>query len=358
MNTDQQALAHRIRPVAEPRIVDGVYSDDQHQRMLGVVRKYGPWQLILAQHFASAQEVVATLSGALPEGVEPSFDLFLTSNFRGYFAKYGTCLYPELEECFFNSRFLEMVRAYWKAEYARPDNMLFNINGPCDSHDPAHLDATQFRGISQKNTPIWLMNTMTKSGLFDHWIMKKAQVITWFYPGRIGGGFTYWPQGPLEAPKRVAAPMWNKGVVVQNEMMFHRGEACGPAEQRKAPGLAFESLLGADPQTADGWQITTGGKVVQRIPAEELRFLVHWSAEIYQDKHELKMVMEQTDDLSHEQVFGMLIKDLRARGHHFETPTDPLRDTAFIGLLTRVYDIGPPSLYPKEAPGPGQNMAA
>ena len=140
MNPEQQAIASRIRPVAEPRILDGVYSENQYQRMLGVVRDRGPWQLILAQHFASAQEVVATLSGALPEGVEPSFDHFLTSNFRGYFAKHGTCLYPELEDCFFNSKFLDLVRDYWKAEYARPDNMLFNINGPCDSHDPAHLD--------------------------------------------------------------------------------------------------------------------------------------------------------------------------------------------------------------------------
>lgn len=358
MNTEQQAIASRIRPVAEPRILDEVYSEDQYQRMLGVVRDRGPWQLILAQHFASAQEVVATLSGALPEGVEPSFDHFLTSNFRGYFARHGTCLYPELEDCFFNSKFLGLVRDYWQAEYARPDNMLFNINGPCDSHDPAHLDATQFRGINQKNTPIWLMNTMTKSGLFDHWLMKRAQVITWFYPGRIGGGFTYWPQGPLEAPKRVSAPMRNRGVVVQNEMMYHRGEACGPQAERKPAGLAFESLLGADPQSPDGWQITTGDQVVQRIPAEELRFLVHWSAEIYQDKKELAMVMEQTDDLSHEQVFDMLIADLRRQGHQFDPPSDPLRDTAFISLLTRVYDVGAPRVYPPEAPGPGQELAA
>ena len=67
MNTEQQAIASRIRPVAEPRILDDVYREEQYQRMLGVVRDRGPWQLILAQHFASAQEVVATLSGALPD---------------------------------------------------------------------------------------------------------------------------------------------------------------------------------------------------------------------------------------------------------------------------------------------------
>jgi hypothetical protein len=353
-----QDLASVIRPVAEPRIFEGAYTEDQHRRLIEVVRREGPWQLILAQHFASAEEVVATMSGGMPEGVTPTFDMFLTPNFRGYFAKYGTCLYPELEDCFLNADFLDRVRAYWKADYARPDNFLFNIQGPSHSYDPGHLDATQFRGISQKNTPIWLMNTMTKSGLFAKWIMKKAQVIAWFYHGSIGGGFTYWPEGPLAAPKRLATPMWNRAVVVQNEMMYHRGEPNGPVDQRMPKGLAFESLFRADPAVADGWQITTNGEVVQNIPAEEMRFLVHWSAEIYSDYDELKMVMEQTDDLSHEQVFDVFIKDLRARGESFEVPSDPLHDRDFIKLLNRVYDLGLPRIYPQEAPGPHQQQLA
>ena len=98
--------------------------------------------------------------------------------------------------------------------------------------------------------------------------------------------------------------------------------------------------------------------MVQRIPAEEFRFLIHWSAEIYQDKEELGMVMEHTDDLSHEQVFDMLVTDLRRQGHQFDPPSDPLRDTAFISLLTRAYDVGAPRMYPPEAPGPGQELAA
>lgn len=351
-------LASVIRPVAEPRIFDGAYSEEQHRRLIDVVRREGPWKLILAQHFASAEEVVATMSGAMPQGVTPTFDMFVTPSFRGYFAKYGTCLYPELEDCFLNPSFLGQVRSYWKADYARPDNLLFNIQGPAHSFDPGHLDATQFRGISQKNTPIWLMNTMSKSGLFSKWLMKKAQVITWFYQGSLGGGFTYWPEGPMAQPKRIPAPMWNRAVVVQNEMMYHRGEPNGPLDQRMPRGLAFESLFGADPDVADGWQVTTNGEVIQKIPADEMRFLVHWSAEIYADYDELKMVMEQTDDLTHEQVFDMFIKDLRVRGETFEVPSDPLHDREFIKLLNKVYDLGLPRIYPAEAPGPESLLAA
>lgn len=353
-----QDLAAAIRPVAEPRLIDGAYTDDQHGRLIDLVRHKGPWQMILAQHFASAEEVVATMSGVLPEGVTPTFDMFLTPNFRGYLAQYGTCLHPEIEDCFYNQKFLDLVRGYWGADYARPDNMLFNINGSCHSADPAHLDATEFRGISQKNAPIWLMNTMTKSGMFKHWQAKKAQVISWFYKGTIGGGFTYWPNGPRNEPKRVPAPMWNRAVVVENEMMYHRAEPNGPIDRRMPEGLAFESMFGADPDTANGWQITTGDEVVQKVPAEEMRFLVHWGAEIFTDMADMKMVMEHTDDITLDQVFDIFIKDMRSRGHIFEVPTDPAHDRNFIGLLTSVYDLGIPSMYPAEAPGPHQQQIA
>ena len=52
-----------IRPVAEPRVIDNVYSDDQYARLMTLVREQGPWKMILALHFKSPEEVVATTSG-------------------------------------------------------------------------------------------------------------------------------------------------------------------------------------------------------------------------------------------------------------------------------------------------------
>ena len=72
----------------------------------------------------------------------------------------------------------------------------------------------------------------------------------------------------------------------------------------------------------------------------------------------MKAAVEHLDDLSHDQVFDMFIKDLRARGHTFEVPTDPIRDPNFIRLLTQAYDAGPPRHYPAEAPGPHQQQLA
>ncbi len=106
MLTDERRmeLSDVLRPAAPPREIDNVYTDDQRERLLDVVRTEGPWKLIIAQHFASADELIATMSGVFPEGFTPSLDLFLTPTFRGYLANYGAVLYPQLHDCFYNER--------------------------------------------------------------------------------------------------------------------------------------------------------------------------------------------------------------------------------------------------------------
>ena len=351
-----KADAVRITPVAPPQIVEGVYTEDQVGRAVAMMHRVGPWPLILAQHFASAEEVAATLTGASP-GAAISFDDFLTAQFRGYIAMHGACLYPDLEDLWLNSVLLTRARDYWGAKYAAPEQMLFNLQGPSECFDPGHLDATEYRGITKKGAPVWLLNTMSKSGLFTRWIKKKTQIIMWFYKGAIGGGFTYWPNGLDRQPDRLASPLWNRGVVVQSEMMYHRGEANGPLELRKPKGLAFSSVMGADPGSADAWRITTDGATIQTIPSAEVRFLLHWSANVYMDMADLKRDMEHTDDLSVEQVADAFLKDLRARGVSVSTPSDPLHDRDFIATLTKSYDPGAPLIYPQDAPGPFSKAA-
>jgi len=344
-----------FRPIAPPQVIEDAYTEDQHRRMLNVVRQNGPWSLILAQHFKSPEEVVATTSGSMPEGFKPTWDMFLSPVFRGYFAEGSTSVHPEIDDCFYNAKFLDLVRGYWKAEYARPENMLFNIQGPCRGSDTPHVDATRFRGITHQTTPVWLMNIMVKSGLFERWRAKKAQVITWYYKGKVGGGFNYWPDGPMAEPAQLKAPMWGRAVVVENEKMYHTAEASGPAALRRPEGLAINSVISADPQDSSGWQITTNGNIIQKVPEEEFRFLVHWGADIFMDYAELKRALDHSDDIGHEQIFDMLIADMRGRGTPFEVPTDPLTDQKFITLLTQVYDPGKPAIFPPE---PEEALAA
>lgn len=354
---NREDLSKILRPVSPPRELRDVYSEDERRRLLGVVHKEGPWKLIIAQHFSSVEALIATMSGAMPEGFVPTLDMFLTPTFRGYLANYSTALYPEISDIFYKQKFIDLAKSYWNAKYAKPQMMLFNINGPCANTDPGHLDSPSFRGIRSENSPTWLCSVMAKSGLFRDYLIKMAQVITWFSHDK-SSGFTYWPEGPLAPPKRVKPPIYNRGVLVQNEMMMHRGEANGPVAQQRPAGLTFDTVFGGDPASADHWILTNQGSTIARHSTDELRFLVHWSAEVFEDYAELKKNMDGSDNLTHARVFDILIKDVRSKGIKIDLPTDPFRDPVFIKTLNSAYDIGAPVTYPPEAPVSALNQHA
>jgi hypothetical protein len=77
--------------------------------------------------------------------------------------------------------------------------------------------------------------------------------------------------------------------------------------------------------------------------------LMHWNARIYKDFAEMKVAMDHSDDISHDKAINMLIDDMRKRGVSFQTPTDPMSDRSFIGLVSQVYDIGGPTNIPPDA---------
>ncbi|WP_236613053.1 hypothetical protein [Sphingobium quisquiliarum] len=345
----KQYLSDILRPASPPREIDKPFTEEQKRLLLDVVHDKGPWKLILAQHFPNAESLLATFAGGFPDDFKPTLDMFLTPTFRGFLANYSAVLYPELHDVFYNEAFLNHAKSYWNAEYAKPQMMLFNINGPCANTDPGHLDTPSFRGVRYENSPTWLCSVMGRSGLFKDYLIKMAQVITWFSHDP-ASGFTYWPNGPLAKPARVQAPIYNRAVVVQNEMLVHRGEANGPVERRRPAGLAFDSVFTGEQGDSDGWVVKTGDQVIERYHTDDLRFLVHWSAEVFSDFAELKKNMEGTDDLTHEQAIDMLIKDVRSRGIQIETPTDPLNDPVFIRALNAAYNFGGPAEYPAEAP--------
>jgi hypothetical protein len=335
----QEQLSRILRPVARPRVLEGVYTDDQHDRILGIIKSHGPWPTITAHHFDTAEELIATSTGVVPDGLNLTLDDLATAHFRGFFGQDSVAYYPEIEDCYYNSHFLELVRDYWGAKYAKPTMMLFNLCGPHRSGLSAHLDAVTFRGIRYENSPVWLQNVMGKSGLFTDYIEKMAQVITWWYLGE-NGTFTYWPDGPLEPPVRLEHPLWNKGVVVQNELMFHRGDPVGAPDERDVPGLKHRSLLGYN-STADAWTITTDGNPIRSYRPEQMRLLVHWSSQVFEDLDELKVSMDHTDDLTHDMVFERLLADMRSKGVRVSEPSDPLHDNDFIRALIATYTIAP-----------------
>jgi hypothetical protein len=341
LTNDQEQLSQVLRPVAPPRVLEGVYTEDQHKRLLDVVKRNGPWPTIAAHHFDTVDELIATVTGVVPEDHGLTLDDIASPQFRGFLAQNSVLYYPELFDCFYNSKFVEMAKDYWGAQYAKPTMMLFNICGPAPSSEPQppHLDAVTFRGVRIENAPVWLQNCMAKSGLFTDYLVKMAQVITWWYLGE-NGTFTYWPDGPLGEPAVLEHPLWNKGVVVQNEMMFHRGDPVGAFDSPPIPNLKHRSMMGFDP-SVDRWYISTDDEKVFWYEPHQIRFLVHWNAEVYSDLDECKRVMDHKDDLTIDRAVELLIADIRSKGRKLADPSDPLHDADFVRALIETYTIAP-----------------
>lgn len=339
--TEPIDLNEVLRPAAPPRVMEGVYTEDQHRRLLDVVKRNGPWPTITARHFTTVDELIATTSGIAPENHGLTLDDIASANFRGFFAENSCCYYPEVYDTFYNAEFLELAKDYWGAQFARPTMMLFNIGGPAQSGLSPHLDAVTFRGARIEDTPIWIQNMMGKSGLFRDYLVKMAQIVSWFWLGA-EGTFTCWPDGPFGQPMRIEHPMWNKGVLVQNEMMFHRGDPVGRPDERDIPGLKHRSMIGYRPAN-DDWVITTDDEVVRAYEPDNIRFLVHWNAEVYMDRDEAKLVMDHSDDITTDRIVNTFLDDLAARGVACDAPSaiDPFHDPAFIRALMGAYTIAP-----------------
>ena len=65
MGTYVEQMSQILRPVAPPRVLEGVYTDVQHERMLDVIKRKGPWRTIMAQHFDTIDELMATSNATL-----------------------------------------------------------------------------------------------------------------------------------------------------------------------------------------------------------------------------------------------------------------------------------------------------
>lgn len=342
------AARHPMTPLVPPKYIENIFTPEEVDILFGVVRNNGPWRLVAAQHFSSAEEYLA-VSG--PKNQDPNRKLelsdLLTPTFRGYLGNFGVAYEHEVHDIYFSRRLLDMINSMHGTEYAVPHTFLFNLRTPAHSFDAGHFDGSSWRGVNLNNAPLWLISVMAKSGLFDRWAVKAGQVIAYFYDSTIDGGFTYWPDGPDLPPQRFAPPFWNSGLLTDNEKMFHRGEANGPRDKRKIPQLRLDSLIHG--HGSDEWSIRNGDLEIARFHDRDTRFLVHYSAHVFDDLADVKRYFEHTDDLTVETALSMLMDDMRARGVTFAEPSDPLTDREFIALLSRTYAMAP-AAYPAEAP--------
>lgn len=333
-------------PVAPPYQIPDFLSPQETESLFSVIKNHGPWPLINALYFDSAEDYLTVAGGKNPNPNAKLSD-YLNPGFRGVMAQDGVCFYDEVHDFYFDKRLIELAKGMHGAEYGLADHLQFNIAGPGHSRDAGHFDGSTWRGLNLNNCPLWLITLMAKSGLFQEYKVKTAQIITYFFESGIDGGFTYWPDGPDRAPQRFAAPFHNTAIVSDNSQMYHRREANGPRELRDYPDLDLHTQLhwGGDGQ----WVMTNDGAEFARFSDADRRVLFHWTGLVFADRAEVTEYLEHTNDLTLDKAFEIFLADLQGRGIRFTEPSDPLTDREFFALLNATYAMSPDE-YPADAP--------
>jgi len=260
--------------------------------------------------------------------------------FRGDWAT-ATTRIDGVDEILGNEAFVSAAREVFDAAIVRPHTVYVNLMAGLPGGE-AHLDVPAYRGIDRNDYPVWLLNTMNRSALFDEWRVEMATAVAWLYRGK-DGAFDYWPGGPDEDSQRVA-DLDNRAVVGDNEVMFHRVASMPPQAGGLPQGDFLRCELERD-EAASGWSLVEDGKSIARYAGDDVRVSVSWKADVFADAAAEALRDSHEADLDLARVVQIFLADLEERGRGISRPEDPVRDTAFIEALNDAYAL-PALRYP------------
>ena len=290
----------------------------------------------LARYAASPEETIAT-------GGDPNTAGYVPPWFRRDFAIDGEALVPGADLILGNDRFVAAAHQVFGADaVVRPTTVYVNVMLPSIAPFVPHIDVPVFRGMTRKDHPVWLLQLMLLSGMFEPWRVKLATAVSWFYEGP-GGDFHYWPNGP-EAPSAVTgSPYGNVAVLADNERTYHGVAPVGGATATFVKGLTRESRLH---RVDGGWEMRDGATVVGAGTDDQARVTVSWKAEVHLDADEVARAADHDDDLSLARAVDTFVADLRRRGVSIDAPEDPHHDRDWVQALSAAYRTPGPRLQP------------
>jgi len=217
------------------------------------------------------------------------------------------------DECLLqNVNWIQTARDCYSARIIQPYKCILNINGPMAA-GMIHVDLPVYRGFTQDDAPLWLLMTMTYSRLFQDWMVPIASGLAWFYRGT-GGAFVHWPDGVDAPPHREEPPMWNSGLMSDNEYMWHAVGATGTESERAAlkRGLKHSDRLH---HAAGGhWEISDGERVAARLAPEQVRVSLLWKAYAFFDEDHLASFRKPEMNLTIDRIIDIYRADLAGRG--------------------------------------------
>jgi hypothetical protein len=310
MDMATKVRAKRLRPAAlrsKPVRVERVFDDPDH--VLQLIHERAPYPTLAAYHGFRNDT-----------GEANEFPWFLT--------RFEDDRFIDIPS------FIQAAREAFSAEFVRPTSCTLNLNAPMKI-GPPHVDLPVFRGFASPEVPIWLLMSMSYSRLFHAWMVPVASGLVWFYRGA-GGAFEYWPDGPNGASAREDPPLWNLGVMSDNEVMWHRVRDIGDPQLQEEldPHLRPSATMH---HAGDGWEIRDGDERVISLGDSDVRISMLWKAYVFKDAAHLASFEDRAYDLDADQLVDIFIDDLRERGLTVSAPSDPFEDPEWRNLLQTTY---------------------
>lgn len=306
----------RLRPaamIAKPVWLDPAFEDPD--AVLALVRRSAPYPLSARVHKKN------------DDGLDIPF-------FRIFWAHTRQVRVEGAEPFFHNERFMAAARESFDAGIIEPSAIMINLSCPTGG-SPPHRDLPYFRGCEK--FPFWMLQCMGYSNRFHEWAVPIASTLSWFYAGE-AGEFEYWPDGPDAPSASVQSPMWNVGVVSDNEYMWHRVGPVGPESDWLQPGdIKRECRLHA--ADANAWEIHDEGSV-RRFRGDQVRLSILWKAYAFKNQAAADEYHNRSNDLDHDMVRTIFEDDLRARSVPFSPTRDPVNDPDWKAVLQKTYPPG------------------
>ena len=267
--------------------------------------------------------------------------MMIAPNFRGDWA-YDQPLVPGAELFLFHPKLRDGAARLFDTELVRPQIVYTNLTWQLPFHQGGgHTDVPAFRGIDRTEYPVWFLQIMGHSRLFEDERINIATAVAWFYEGQ-DGGFEYWPDGGDRPPRTLEGDTFNTAIVGDNDRMYHRVMPVGRRDDGLVAGMTLDTRL--EHAGGDDWRIVEDGLELAAFGYERLRISVSWKAQVFRDEAEMKRVDEHSDDLDFASALARLYADLAKRAVDFERPSDPLDDEGFVELLSSVY-VREPSVF-------------
>lgn len=300
-------------------LLDPCLADSQADSIRDASTKFGTYRMYVEQpkedgigaglvrrHDAAMNHLKKTLERG--DSMESLQDLAARTNlFRGTWADEEGNYLAGIEPLFEHEEFIDAARKLIDRPLVEPSMLYANFLLP-GQELATHTDTPEYRGLSKKQVPEWLLVVMAHSGLFERWRIKIAAAVAFFAPCE-GGDFVLYPDGPNGAIANVPVET-NTAVVLDTDEIFHGVERVGAPD---APAPPAEIGMGLS-WNGEAWEVGFDGKApVATYPWGGLRFSLQWKAYGYRDEAEKQLIADHSDDLNEQMVIDMLVEDLRRR---------------------------------------------